>query len=65
MEALEHLIERRICEAQQRGEFDDLPGAGAPLELDDDSLVPGGCASRIAYSGTPVTCRRKWKRCAT
>jgi hypothetical protein len=34
------LVERRIEEAIARGEFDDLPGAGRPLELDDDSLVP-------------------------
>lgn len=24
----------------ERGEFDDLPGAGAPLDLGDDALVP-------------------------
>ncbi len=36
----ETLIERRIREAQARGEFDDLPGAGRPLDLDDDLLVP-------------------------
>lgn len=34
------LAERRILEAQARGEFDALPGAGQPLELDDDLLVP-------------------------
>ena len=34
------LAERRIREAQDNGEFDDLPGAGAPLALDDDALVP-------------------------
>ena len=34
------IAERRIREAQERGDFDDLPGAGAPLELDDDLLVP-------------------------
>lgn len=36
----ETLIEQRIREAQARGEFDDLPGAGRPLDLDDDLLVP-------------------------
>jgi hypothetical protein len=40
MNSLESLVEQRISEAQERGEFDDLPGAGAPLELDDDRLVP-------------------------
>jgi len=34
------LAERRIEEAIARGEFDELPGAGRPLELDDDPLVP-------------------------
>jgi len=40
MSSLDAIAERRIREAQERGEFDDLPGAGAPLELDDDALVP-------------------------
>ena len=34
------IAERRIQEAQERGEFDDLPGAGRPLKLDDMSNVP-------------------------
>lgn len=34
------LAERKILEAQARGEFDALPGTGQPLELDDDPLVP-------------------------
>jgi hypothetical protein len=34
------LVERRIEEAIARGELDDLPGAGRPLVLDDDLLVP-------------------------
>lgn len=38
--AYETLIEQRIREAAERGEFDDLPGAGQPLPLDDDLLVP-------------------------
>ena len=29
-----HLVERRIVEAMQRGEFDDLPGAGKPLHIE-------------------------------
>ncbi|MGV9308285.1 DnaJ family domain-containing protein [Nonomuraea sp. NPDC003727] len=36
----ETLIDRQIREAQERGEFDDLPGAGKPLpnrdELNDE-----------------------------
>jgi hypothetical protein len=38
--ALEYLAEKKIAEAAERGELDDLPGAGRPLELDDDALVP-------------------------
>ena len=34
------LAERRIQEAMERGEFDNLPGAGKPLPRRDDSLVP-------------------------
>ena len=44
---LEFLAEQKIAEAIANGEFDDLPGAGRPLELDDDSLVPD--ALRLAY----------------
>ena len=40
MLAVELLAEKRIQEAFAQGEFDDLPGAGRPLALDDDSLVP-------------------------
>ncbi len=29
-----HLVERRIVEAMQRGEFDNLPGAGKPLHIE-------------------------------
>jgi len=38
--AFDALAERRIREAQENGDFDDLPGAGAPLALEDDALVP-------------------------
>jgi len=41
------LAERRIEEAIARGELDDLPGAGRPLELDDDQLIPEDL--RVAY----------------
>jgi len=40
MLALDMLAERKIEEALARGEFDDLPGTGRPLDLADDSLVP-------------------------
>jgi len=34
------IAERKIAEALARGELDNLPGEGRPLELDDDALVP-------------------------
>ena len=37
---IDQLAEARIAEAAARGAFDDLPGAGRPLVLDDDALVP-------------------------
>jgi hypothetical protein len=40
MKLLDALVEQRISAAAARGEFDNLPGAGAPLEFDDDLLVP-------------------------
>lgn len=36
----QRLAEQRILEAQRRGEFDDLPGKGKPLELEDLRWVP-------------------------
>lgn len=44
---LDFLAERKLSEAVSRGELDDLPGAGRPLELDDDTLVPEDL--RLAY----------------
>ena len=35
------------AQAVSRGEFDDLPGAGRPLDLDHDPLVPEDL--RLAY----------------
>lgn len=40
MLTLELIAERRIAEAAAQGEFDDLPGTGRPLNLDEDPLVP-------------------------
>ncbi|MBD5557686.1 MAG: DUF1992 domain-containing protein [Desulfovibrio sp.] len=42
------IAERRIQEAQERGDFDDLPGAGRPLHLEDMSHVPPEL--RMAYT---------------
>ena len=41
------IAERKIAEAQARGELANLPGEGRPLELDDDALIPEDL--RLAY----------------
>ena len=40
MMLIDQIAERHIQQAIERGEFDDLPGAGRPLGLEDDALVP-------------------------
>ncbi|MCW3480107.1 DUF1992 domain-containing protein [Neisseriaceae bacterium JH1-16] len=47
MDWLERLAEERIREAQARGEFEHLPGAGEALQLEDWSQVPA--EQRLAY----------------
>ena len=47
MPGLQDIIEKKIKEAQEKGEFDNLPGKGKPLTLDDDSSVPEDL--RLAY----------------
>ncbi len=47
MLAFEIIAEERIRAAIERGEFDNLPGAGQPLRLDDDAMVPPEL--RMAY----------------
>jgi Domain of unknown function (DUF1992) len=37
---LQRIAEQRILEAQRNGAFDNLPGKGKPLELEDLSWVP-------------------------
>jgi hypothetical protein len=37
---IERIAEERIRAAQDEGLFDNLPGRGKPLQLDDDSAVP-------------------------
>jgi hypothetical protein len=41
------IAEQRIREAMDRGEFNDLPGQGEPLNFEDDSGVPEEL--RLAY----------------
>jgi hypothetical protein len=47
MNAIERIAEQRIRESMDRGEFDRLPGAGKPLDLDEDTDVPPEL--RVAY----------------
>lgn len=44
---IDTLAEEQILSAIRRGEFDDLPGEGQPLMLDDDSVIPEEL--RVAY----------------
>jgi hypothetical protein len=43
----EKIVEQKIKEAMDNGEFDNLPGKGKPLPLEDDSHVPEDL--RLAY----------------
>jgi len=47
MDPLVLIAEEKIREAMARGEFDNLPGAGKPLALEDDSMVPEDL--RVSY----------------
>jgi len=38
--AFTRIVEKRIREAQKNGDFDNLPGKGQPLELEDWNSVP-------------------------
>jgi hypothetical protein len=38
--AVDAVVEERIQEAARRGDFDNLPGSGRPLDLDEAPLVP-------------------------
>lgn len=47
MSSFWRIAEERILEAQRRGDFDDLPGKGKPLQLEDLSWLPEDL--RIGY----------------
>jgi hypothetical protein len=38
-ESFEKIAEKKIREAMENGEFDDLPGKGKPLQLEDDRHI--------------------------
>jgi len=40
MDIFEIIAERKIREAIENGEFDDLPNKGRPVDLDEDEWVP-------------------------
>ena len=40
MYLIDKLAEEKISEAIKQGELDNLPGAGKPLHLEDDALIP-------------------------
>lgn len=39
-EAFNKIAEKKILEAMDNGEFDDLPGKGKPIRLEDDRHIP-------------------------
>jgi len=41
------LVEERIKDAQKKGDFNNLPGSGKPLDLDDNSCIAEDL--RLAY----------------
>lgn len=41
------IVEKRIKEAQEKGEFNNLPGHGKPIKIEDDSHIPEDL--RLAY----------------
>lgn len=45
--AFQKIVEKRIKDAEKNGEFDNLPGSGKPLTLEDDSQIPEDL--RLAY----------------
>ena len=47
MFGFQKIIEKRIKEAQRKGDFDDLPGSGEPIPIEDDSHIPEDL--RLAY----------------
>lgn len=70
MEPFFHLAERRIAEAMRAGAFDDLPGAGRPLELPDLSAVPEELRASYlllqsnGFVPPEVEARKEWLRLA-
>ena len=47
MKIIADMIEQKIQEAIEKGEFKNLPGEGEPIDLDEDSSIPP--EMRMAY----------------
>jgi len=47
MDVFAKIAERRIIEAMENGEFDNLEGAGKPIHFEDETWVPEDL--RVAY----------------
>ena len=47
MDIFEKIAENKILSAQRQGQFDNLPGQGKPLQLEDDNHIPA--PFRMAY----------------
>lgn len=47
MSLIDEWAERHIMDAQKKGELENLPGFGVPLELDDDTHIP--TELRVSY----------------
>jgi DnaJ homologue, subfamily C, member 28, conserved domain len=45
---LDRIADARISEAMERGEFDDLPGRGEPLDLEDYFAAPPELRASLA-----------------
>ena len=43
LKGFQKIIEERIRKAQEAGEFENLPGSGQPLNLEDMSIPEGFC----------------------
>jgi hypothetical protein len=65
-----HIVEQRIEEAVRDGVFDDLPGRGRPLQLEDLSLVPDELRAGYillrthGYLPAELEARKEWLRLA-
>ena len=53
------VVEERIREAQKEGAFDNLPGKGKPLQLEDQSLIPEDLRMSYHILKTPMSYRQR------